>query len=85
MLYILFISVVVIFFSTCNSVKLFLSQPTSFDVLSDSLPHPTREGGGVREQLCGSLLPAEAKQQHTVTTTASQQLCMIPDLATTRN
>jgi len=67
MLYILFISIiVVVFFSTCHSVKLFLSQPMSFAFSSDSPPHPTREGEGVREDLCGSLLPAEAKPQHHV-------------------
>ena len=30
---------------------------------SDSPPHPTREGEGVREQMCGSLLQIEAKPQ----------------------
>ena len=62
-LYILFISIVVIFFSLCHSVKLFLSQPSHFTFSFYSSPHPTGARRGVREQLHGSLLPAGAKPQ----------------------
>jgi len=39
-------------------------NPRVLPFLSDFPPHPTGEGEGVREQLCGSLLPHEAKPQH---------------------
>jgi len=49
-LYILFISiVVVIFFSFCYSIKLFLSQPTNF-AFSFCFSSPSHQGGGRSER-----------------------------------
>jgi len=83
MLYIIFISIIVIiFFSLCLSVKLFLTQSKSF-AFSFSLPSH-QEWGGMREQLRGSLLPAEAKpQQWSINTTVvtwhlQLPLCLYP-------
>jgi len=62
-LYILISIVVVAVPFICFSVKLPLSQPTSF-CLFPSILHPTRAGGGAIKRPRGPLLLATAKPQH---------------------
>jgi len=65
MLYILFISITVVFFSLCHSVKLFFI--TTYELClfsSDSPPHSTGEGEKMREQWHSSFLLTDAKPQH---------------------
>jgi len=52
-------------FSSPFAVLLNCSQPNpqALPFLSDSPPHPSGEGEGVRKQLHGSLLPIEAEPQ----------------------
>jgi len=63
---IFFLSVLLMLFSSpfATLLNCFYHNPGVLPFPSDSPPHPTGEGGGVREQLHGSLLPAEAKPQH---------------------
>ena len=64
---IIFLSVLVLLFSSLFAVLLncFYPNPQVSPFSSDSPSHSTGRGGGVRERLCGSLLPAGAKPQQT--------------------
>ena len=63
-------------FSSASAVLLncFYQTPRVLPFPSDSPPHPPGEGGGVRKQLRGSVLPAEGKPQHTGKNTWGQKL-----------
>jgi len=58
-----FLSVLLLFFSSTFAIlgNCFYHSSQVLPFPSDSPPHPTREGGGVRERLRGSVLPTEAK------------------------
>ena len=63
---IFYLSVLLLLFSSPFAIPLNCFYPNRqiLPFPSASPPHLTREEAGVREKLCGSLLPAEAKPQH---------------------